>query len=123
MYRHTIIHLTCELDQLLTETEKLLFKDTATISLKTLITGMERRKSIGEILAVVRVGLGLSFRGFAQIIGLSHAYLCKLEKQQVSSPTLSVLYIIADALQISRGRLFWLCSKSDTNEKRSDITI
>ncbi|MCL2618282.1 MAG: helix-turn-helix domain-containing protein [Defluviitaleaceae bacterium] len=104
------IVITRQLDELLTEEEKLFFRCKDDISFESFINDLDQRDEIGEVLTLIRKALNLSLREFSQLTGISHAYINKIEKQQCA-PTLHIIYELADRLNIQRLKFIWLFTK------------
>ena len=108
------VRLGAELLGLLSEKEKAFFRTRINVSFAEFVNILEQRDSVGDVLLVMRTALGLSLRGFSQHLGISHAYVSKLESRN-SDPTLLKIFSIADGLNIPRLKFIWLLSKGDQN--------
>src|SRR5262245_20072731 len=86
-----------KLGNLLTEKEKSHLSGITELSFPDFVNVLEGRNSIGDILVVLRRSLDMSLREFASLVGVSHAYIDKLERIQ-SDPTLKTVCIMADNL-------------------------
>ena len=103
--------LRARLEELLTEKERARFGGKE-VSLLEFVDGLEQRHSAGEVVTIIRKALGLSLRDFSKMVNLSHTYINKLENRSFKcEPSLPTLHALADGLNISRLKLFWLCSK------------
>jgi len=98
------------LHKLLTEKEKVIFLGESAVSFSDFINNLEQREEIGDVLFIIRNALELSLRDFARLVGVSHAYIAKLEKK-ISDPTIPKVFIMADNLNIPRLDFISLFSK------------
>lgn len=77
----------------------------------TMLSGMENTKDItvrfGQRVKTLRLQLGLSQEAFADKCGLDRTYISGIERG-VRNPTLEVIAVIADGLQIELSDLFVL---------------
>ena len=104
------IKMSKHLEDLLTDQEKLFFCNKDEVSFYSFINDLEQRDDIGDVLVVIRRALGLSLRDFARMIGVSHAYIDKIEKKRCA-PTIYIIYAIADGLNIKRLKFIWLFTR------------
>lgn len=77
----------------------------------TMLSSMENTKNItvrfGQRVKALRLQLGLSQEAFADKCGLDRTYISGIERG-VRNPTLEVIAVIADGLQINLSALFIL---------------
>lgn len=112
------VKLNARLEKLLTDTEKSLFHCKAELNFIEFINSLEQREHIGDVLLIIRNALNQTLRGLANIIGISHAFLYKLEKRR-GAPTLPIAFSIADSLEIPRLRFIWLCARCSKGDNPS----
>ena len=80
---------------------------------------MEKQNQLGEYLREVANERNLSLRNFADVLGLSHAYIGKLmsgidpRSKKKINPSISVVIQIADSLDMPRIDLFRRCGYLD----------
>jgi len=113
------VELNARLESMLYGPEVRLFQYDQPLEFRAFINGLSRRGSVGEVLVLLRRALDLSLRDFSSLVGISHAYISKLEKSH-SDPTLKMLYNIADRLNMPRIQLIWLVSGQDIEEEATE---
>lgn len=79
-------------------------------------------KSLGHEIQRVRHLRGLSLHAAAQPAGVSAAYLQKLERDQISSPSPHRLQRLAEALEVDYGDLFRLAGYPLPDSAREPVT-
>ncbi len=76
---------------------------------------MPDEKNLANVLKNIRLARGLSLRDFSDRLGISHAYLSKLEKgldprtKKYIAPTMETLTKIAEGLDIPTDRFLEMC--------------
>lgn len=79
------------------------------------------KKKFGTVLKNIRLGKKMSLREFSKHIGISHAYVNKLEngynektKKEIM-PTIETLIKISDALDIPLNKFLYMCGYLEEN--------
>lgn len=76
---------------------------------------MDSLKNFGTVLRNKRREKGLSQEALAERLGMnSHSHICRLESGQMS-PTLEMVFKLADALEMKAWELIQLVEEKDTN--------
>ena len=88
---------------------------------------MEKQNQLGKYLREVATERNLTLRDFADVVGVSHAYIAKLihgidkRSNKSISPTIRTLLQIADSLDMPRIEFFHRCGYLDKG--KSDRVI
>lgn len=72
---------------------------------------MPMKKIAGEHIRLKRLELRHSLESLASAVGVSHSYIAKLEKGEVSNPKEEILVKIAQVLDVDEDSLFNLFGK------------
>jgi Predicted transcriptional regulators len=95
------------------------------------------KKNFGSVLRNLRLEKKMSLREFSEFIGISHAYINKIEKSinpktnKGITPTIETLIKIADALKIPLNKFLYMCGYIDEDyefykerfEKSLDLNV